>query len=263
MARTSLVENYAHGAAAAVRASFADRTNFLLQSLSMVVNNGFMLVLWFMFFAGFRSVGGWRLADMALLIGLIMSIVGVAGIAFGGYRDMAATILSGEIDALLTQPRSVLARLLSRDSTPSGWGDLGTAIVILIAFAGLSWRDLPLFAVGWLSGLIIYIAAAVTFASLAFWISGARSLARDMTDFVILVSTQPGSIYAGASKLIAYTLLPAGFIVLAPVRLLRQPSLETLAIVIGAAAAYAAIAGGAFHLGLRRYRRGATPVMGA
>jgi len=263
MARTSLIENYAHGAAAAVRAAFADRTNFILQSLSMVVNNGFMLVLWFMFFAGFRSVGGWKLSDMALLIGLIMSIVGVAGIAFGGYRDMAATILSGEIDALLTQPRSVLARLLSRDSSPSGWGDFATAVAILVAFAGLSWRDLPLFAMGWLSGLIIYIAAATTFASLAFWISGARSLARDMTEFVILVSTYPGSIYSGASKLIAYTLLPAGFIVLTPVRLLRHPSLATLATVIGAAAVYAAIAIGVFHIGLRRYRRGATPTMGA
>ena len=124
MVRTSLVANYAHGAAAAVRASFADRTNFILQSLSMVVNNGFMLALWFMFFAGFRSVGGWKLADMALLIGIIMSIVGVAGIVFGGYRDMAASILSGEIDALLTQPRSVLARLLSRDSYPSAWGEM-------------------------------------------------------------------------------------------------------------------------------------------
>jgi ABC-2 type transport system permease protein len=109
---------------------------------------------------------------------------------------------------------------------------------------------------------VVYIAAAVTFASLAFWISGARSLARDMTDFVILVSTQPGSIYAGASKLIAYTLLPAGFVVLTPVRLLRHPSLETLAVVVAAAVIYAGIAAGAFSLGLRRYRRGATPVTG-
>lgn len=263
MGRTTMLANYANGAAAAVRASFADRTNFILQSLSMVVNNGFMLALWFMFFAGFHSVGGWRLADMALLIGIIMSIVGVAGVAFGGYRDMAATILSGEIDALLTQPRSVLARLLARDSYPSAWGDLGTGIIILVAFAGLSWRDLPWLAAGWVSGLIVYIAAAVSFASLAFWMSGARSLARDMTDFVILVSSYPGSIYSGASKLIAYTLLPAGFVVLTPVRLLRHPSPATLGIALGAAIAYAAIAAGIFQLGLRRYRRGASPVMAA
>jgi ABC-2 type transport system permease protein len=261
MARTSLALNYAHGAAAAVRASFADRTNFLLQSLSMVVNNGFMLVLWFMFFAGFRSVGGWALADMALLVGLIMTIVGVAGVAFGGYRDLAATILGGELDALLTQPRPVLARLLSRESLPSAWGDLITGVIILIAFAGLSWRDLSWLAVGWSAGLVVYLAAAVTFASLAFWIAGARSLARDLTDFMILVSSYPGSIYSGASKIIAYTLLPAGFIVLTPVSLLRAPGLVPLAAEIGAALAYAALAAATFHLGLARYRRGLSPAV--
>jgi len=225
----------------------------------MVVNNGFMLVLWFMFFAGFRSVGGWALADMALLVGLIMTIVGVAGVAFGGYRDMAATILGGELNALLTQPRPVLARLLSRESLPSAWGDLITGAIILVAFARLSWRELPWLAVGWTAGLVVYLAAAVTFASLAFWVAGARSLARDLTDFMILVSSYPGSIYSGASKIIAYTLLPAGFIVLTPVRLLRAPGPVTLAAEIGAALAYAALAAAVFHLGLTRYRRGSTP----
>ena len=253
---------YARGVDVAVRASVVDRPSFILQSLSMVVNNGFMLILWFMFFAGFRSVGGWRLADMALLVGLIMSFVGVAGVAFGGYRDMAATILSGEIDALLIQPRSVLARLLSRDSYPSAWGDLAVAVVILGAFAGLSWRDLPWFAIGWMGGLVVYLAAAVTFASLAFWIPGARSLARDMTEFVILVSSYPGSIYSGASRVIAYTVLPAGFVVLAPVSLVRHPGPAALAVVVGAALAYGGFAVAVFHLGLRRYRRGSTPVSG-
>jgi ABC-2 type transport system permease protein len=239
--------------------SAGDRANFALQVAAMAVNNGFMLVLWFMFFAGFRSVGGWRLADMALLVGLAMTIVGVAGVAFGGYRDMAATILSGELDALLTQPRPVLARLLARDSLPSAWGDLGARIAILIAFAGLSWRDRPWLAVGWTAGLVVYLAAAVSFASLAFWVGGARSLARDLTDFMILVSSYPGSIYSGASKIIAYTLLPAGFIVLTPVSLLRSPGLATLAVELAAALAYAGLAGALFHLGLARYRRGSAP----
>jgi ABC-2 type transport system permease protein len=218
-----------------------------------------MLVLWFMFFAGFHSVGGWVLADMALLVGLIMTIIGVAGIAFGGYRDLAATILSGELDALLTQPRPVLARLLARDSLPSAWGDLATGLAILAAFAGLSWRDLPWLAVGWTAGLVVYLSAAVGFASLAFWIAGARSLARDLTDFMILVSSYPGSIYSGASKIIAYTLLPAGFIVLTPVSLLRSPGPATLAAELAAALAYAALAATLFHLGLACYRRGSTP----
>jgi ABC-2 type transport system permease protein len=99
----------------------------------------------------------------------------------------------------------------------------------------------------------------VAFASLAFWIAGARSLARDLTDFMILVSSYPGSIYSGASKIIAYTLLPAGFIVLTPVSLLRAPATTTLAAEVGAALAYAGLAGAMFHQGLARYRRGSTP----
>jgi ABC-2 type transport system permease protein len=259
MARTSLPALYAHAARAAIIGSAGDRTNFTLQIAGMAVNNGFMLALWFMFFAGFRSVGGWALADTALLVGLIMTMVGVAGVAFGGYRDMAATILSGELDALLTQPRPVLARLLARDSLASGWGDLITGVAILIGFAGLSWRDLLWLAVGWTAGLVVYLSAAVTFASLAFWISGARSLARDLTEFMILVSSYPGSIYTGASKLIAYTLLPAGFIVLTPVSLLRSPTAATLAALLTAAAAYAVVAATVFHFGMVRYRRGWTP----
>lgn len=250
---------YAFQAAAAVRASLADRTNFGLQVAGMAVNNGFFLLLWVMFFAGFKSVGGWRAADMALLLGLIMTIVGIAGVAFGGYRDMAGTILSGQVDALLTQPGLVLGRLLSRDSLPSAWGDLVVGLVLLVGFGRLDWTQAPLAAAALACGLVIYLSAATAFASLAFWARGARSFARDLTDFMILFCSYPGSIFTGASKLVVYSLIPAGFIVLAPVRLLRAPGWTAAAVVAGATAAYAGLAAGVFALGLARYRRGAAP----
>ena len=262
MAALSLPRFYARAAWAAVAGSAGDRANLIPQIVGMMINNGFMLTLWFLFFAGFHGVGGWRLPDVALLTGLIMTMVGVAGVAFGGYRDMAAAILAGEIDALLTQPRPVLARLLARDSLPSAWGDLLMGIVILVAFAGLGWRDVPWLAMGWVCGLIVYLSAAVTFASLAFWAAGARSLARDLTEWVILVSSYPGSIYSGVSHLAVFTLLPAGFIVLTPVSLVRRPSLETLATEAVATLTYGILALTVFHRGLARYRRGSTPAAG-
>ena len=42
----SFVSTYAALAGAAIRTSLADRTNFALQAAGMVLNNGFMLVLW-------------------------------------------------------------------------------------------------------------------------------------------------------------------------------------------------------------------------
>ena len=245
---------------AAIRISLADRTNFLLQMLGMALNNGFFFVLWVLFFAGFRSVGGWEFVDVCLLLGIIMIVVGIAGIFAGGYRDMAAAILRGEPDALLTQPRAMLPRLLARESHAHAWGDLFTGFLLLATLAELDALRVPLGLLGIVLGLIVYLSAAVTFASLAFWVAGARSFARDLTDFLILLSSYPGSIYSGATKLVAYTILPAGFVVLTPVQLLREPSLAHLAIAAASAVAYASIAAATFEIGLRRYQRGDAPV---
>jgi len=247
---------YIANARLAIRTSLSDRTNFALQSLGMILNDGFFLVLWFMFFAGFRQVGGWGRSDVALLLGLIMIIVAVSGVFFGGYRDMAATILRGELDSLLTQPKLVLPRLIARESIPSAWGDLIVGLMLLSIFAHLTLTVLPAAIAALLCGLTVYVSSAVLYASLAFWFSGARSFARDLTDFMLLFSSYPGSIYTGATKFVAYTILPAGFVVLIPVRLLTQPGLGTLAIAVAAAAAYLALALVSFHAGLRRYRRG-------
>jgi ABC-2 type transport system permease protein len=254
-----MLTTYAAQASAAIRMAFADRGNFFLQMAGMAVNNGFFFLLWILFFAGFRSVGGWRLADVSLLLGMIMTVVGVAGVFFGGYRDMAAAIVQGEPDALLTQPKPVLARLLAGESLAHAWGDMVTGVALLATLAGLDIARLPLAALGVALGLSVYLSASITFASLAFWISGARSFARDLTDFMLLFSSYPGSVYSGVTKLIAFTILPAGFIVLAPVELLREPTLAHLGIAVAAAAGYAAMAMFAFHVGLRRYQRGGTP----
>ena len=257
-----MLTTYAAQTVAAIRMAFADRTNFFLQMAGMAVNNGFFFLLWILFFAGFRSVGGWRLADVSLLLGMIMTVVGVAGVFFGGYRDMAAAIIRGEPDALLTQPKPVLARLLAGESFAHAWGDVVTGVALLATLAGLDIARLPLAVLGVALGLSVYVSASITFASLAFWISGARSFARDLTDFMLLFSSYPGSVYSGATKVIAFTILPAGFIVLAPVELLREPTLAHLGIAVAAAAGYAAVALFVFHLGLRRYQRGGTPANG-
>lgn len=246
---------YAAQNAAAIRAAASDRANFSLQVGGMLVNDLFLLVLWGMFFAGFRRVGGWEAADMALLLGQIMTVVGICGVFFGGYRDMAAAILRGELDALLTQPKAPLLRLLARESSISAWGDLAVGLVMLIVVAGLDPRAAPLAVFAVAAGVVVYLSAGVAFASLAFWIAGARTFARDLTDFTLLFCTYPGSIYGGLMKVAAFTILPAGFVTLAPVELIRAPSLAGAATVAGAALGYVGLAVGLFHLGLRRYRR--------
>src|SRR5262249_17950844 len=45
----SVASVYIANARLAIRTSLSDRTNFVLQSIGMIVNDGFFLVLWFMF----------------------------------------------------------------------------------------------------------------------------------------------------------------------------------------------------------------------
>jgi ABC-2 type transport system permease protein len=259
----SLIVAYVAEARAAVRVAFADRANLMLQAVGMAVNNGFVLAMWFLFFAGFKSIGGWRMEDVALLYGLLATTVGLAAIGFGGFRDLAASILRGDPDAVLTQPKPVLGRLLARESSANAWGDLATGLVLLAAFARLDVAELPWLVFALACALVIFLSASVLFACMAFWIGGARSLARDLTDFLIGFSGYPGSIYSGATKLLVYTVFPAGFVVLAPVALLRRPNLPLALEIGGAAAVYAGLALLAFQLGLRRYRQGGTPQLGA
>jgi len=253
------LSTYRAQAALAIRTSFSDRTNFVLLVLGMAVNNGFWLILWFLFFTGFRQVGGWRMGDLARLLGILYTLFGVATVFAGGYRDMAGAILRGEIDALLTQPKPVLARMLARESIASAWGDLSTGVLILAVSARLDLAGAALAVAAVAIGAVAWLSAGVIFSSLAFWVAGARSLSRDLMDFTLMFASYPGPIYGGWAKVAAFTVLPAGFVAIAPVDLVRRPSLEAAGIAVGAAAAYAALALAVFSLGLRRYRRGASP----
>lgn len=255
----SLVRATAFASLAAVRSALADRAAFWLQAGGMVVNNGFWLLLWFLFFTGFREVGGWRLADVARLIGVVYLLFGLTTVFLGGYRDLAGAILRGDIDSLLTQPAAVLPRLLSRESMPSAWGDIFAGLVVLTFSARLDLLGAAGAVAAVVIGASVWLSTAVIFGSLAFWIADARSLARDLMDFTLMVSMYPASIYEGWTKILIFTVLPAGFIAVAPVELVRHPSVGALAVAIGAGVAFPIAASIVFGAGLKRYRRGAAP----
>ena len=211
----------------------------------MVLNNGFVLLMWFMFFAGFRSVRGWQLADMALQIGLIAVTFGAAGVFAGGYRDMAAVILRGDLDRL--------ADAAARGTAPiAGPGECGAGlgrhrrrrrvagIRGIAALGAICQRCCSC----WAGDFIVFLATGILFASLAFWVRGARSFARDLVEFLLTFGTWPGSIWSGATKVIVYTIVPGGFRRGAAGAVPATPTMAEGLLVAAAALAYATGAAG-------------------
>lgn len=239
-----------------LRASLALRGAFWLQAGFMVANNLLFFATWWIFFARFRDVGGWRLADLAALFGVVSAGWGVASVLAGGVRELARQIAEGELDAFLTQPKSVLLQCVGARSRASGWGDLACG-AFLIASSGLvDTRSLGLALVAVGLCATTFLATGVIIHASAFWLERTESLAMTVWEFLITFSSYPPSLFSGGLRLVLFTVLPAGFIGYLPVGLLRDFSIADLFAAGGGALAYAGLALFVFARGLRRYESG-------
>ena len=239
-----------------LKSSFALRGAFWLQVGLMAANNVLYFVFWWIFFDRFEEVGGWRLADTAALYGIVAAGFGLASVFAGGLRSLAREIVDGDLDTYLTQPKHPLLHALTSKTLPHGWGDLASGLGFLLLSGLVGWPTLPLAVLAILISGALFVASGVIVHSLAFWLGRIDNLARQMWDLLVTFSIYPRPIFAGALKLLLFTLIPAGFIGYLPVELVRNFEWSGLAAALGGAAFYCTLALATFHAGLRRYESG-------
>jgi len=239
-----------------IAASFAQRRAFCTAVGAMLVNDLMLLVTWWVLLARFGQVRGWRLDDMFCLYGVATGGIGVCVILCGGVQDLSRKIYDGELDALLTQPKSVLLQALASRTQPSGWGDLSASLVLFAASGVVTWSRVPALVVALACSALTFAACGVVVHSLAFWVDRMHGLARNLWDFTLTFSLYPPALFGGLLRLVLFTLLPAFWVAYVPVELIRQPSFSTLALLLAGTAAYSAFAGWLFRRGLRRYASG-------
>lgn len=239
-----------------LKSSFALRGAFWLQASFMVANNLLYFTFWWLFFDRFEEIRGWRLADVGALFGIVASGFGMAVVFAGGMRDLSRTIVEGDLDAFLTQPKSSLLHVVGSRTQASGWGDLCSGCMLLFFSGVVTWRTLPAALFAMLLSATVFIASGVILHSLAFWLGRIESIARQAWDFLITFSIYPRPLFAGFLKILLFTLIPAGFIGYLPVELVRNFEWTGLAAAVGGAAGYVALALWVFGLGLRRYESG-------
>jgi len=239
-----------------LKAALALRGAFAMQVAFMALNNLTFFVFWWALMARVPVIRGWHLGDVQLLFGIVAAAFGLTVTFAGGVRQLARLIEDGDLDTLLTQPRSVLVYALGMRSHPSGVGDLLAGGFLIGASGYVSGRSAPVLLVAIGASAVIFLATGVLFFSCAFWLARVESIARQLWELLITFSLYPEPLFGGVLRLALFTILPAGFVGYLPAAVVRAPSTPQVCLLIAGAAAYFALAVLVFNRGLRRYASG-------
>lgn len=239
-----------------LKANLALRGAFWLAAGFMAINNLVFFTTWWIFFDAVDEVRGWRIGDMAALYGVVATAFGVTVVFAGGVRDLALRITEGDLDALLTQPRSVLMQSLASRSFAAGWGDMLSGIGLLAVSGLVTPANLLVAPLAIAISASVFCASGVLLGCSAFWLGRTDMLARQLFDYLVNFSLYPAPIFGGWLRLALFTVIPAGFIGHLPVSLVRDFHPLTAAAALGGAVVYAALAGLCFRRGLAAYASG-------
>jgi ABC-2 type transport system permease protein len=232
------------------------RGSFLLQVFGMALNNTAFIAFWSVIYTKAPRIGDYGFRDVMFIWALASSCFGFAHICFGNIRQVSRLILQGDLDTYLLQPKDVCLNLISARSVVSAWGDLGYGLILYLTVYGIEPGRLALFLAFTISGGLLMGSVILSAHTLTFFIGDASAIARLVTEFLISFTVYPESIFRGTARGLIYSLIPAGFIVYAPLKLMQAFSWPGLGLLLAVDAGYVALSYWFFRRGLRRYESG-------
>lgn len=127
------------------------RLSYFLLSIGYFIQTGVEFLAIWALFSRFQSIGGWHLAEIALLYGIVNSAFSLSELTTRGFDSFAHLVKSGDFDLLLLRPRSTalqvagtefhlmrLGRLVqgvivlvwAMEALPATWGALSIALIV-------------------------------------------------------------------------------------------------------------------------------------
>ncbi|MDQ1290010.1 MAG: viologen exporter family transport system permease protein [Actinomycetota bacterium] len=240
---------------AAMRDATARRAAFWWQISVMVANDLIWVLFWMIFFTRVPSVRGWDSEKVLLLFAVLTTGSGLALGILANCRRIPVLVREGALDEVLTLPVSPLRHLLVSRVDTVNLGDTVFGVVLFLAVG----RPTPLRAAVFVAGVLLSTALLASFLVLigcAVFVTGDGESSGLGTHAILVLSSYPADIFQGATKMLLYTVVPAGFVASVPARLIDRPDLTDAAALVLITGIFAALAWTAFTLGLHRYASG-------
>ena len=242
--------------AATIRGSFTEtRTNrraFISNVTIMVVNDVVWIAFWIIFFRRTGTVRGWDTDRVLLLLAVLTTSAGFVLGFLSNARRLGAIITAGELDSLLALPVSPLPHLLVRRVDAVNLGDFVFGIALFVISDTPTPSRVLVFVGACGAAAMVLTGFFVTMGSLTFF-AGKGEAGELGFHSMMMFSAYPIDIFTGAGKALLYTAVPAGFVAAAPSSLVDDFDGSEAAVLVLAAAVFAALGVALFTLGLRRY----------
>ncbi len=232
------------------------RAAFISQIVGMFINNAVYFAFWVVFFDRFKEIRGWGMQDMFLLMSIVALGFGLGFTFFGNALQLSRIIAQGQLDYYLALPRSVLLSVLASRMTNSALGDMAYGIVTYLFTGRFSLAEISLWILSSCLAAVIFVMAFTFFHSLTFWLGNASALAEQAANAVLTFAMYPSDIFQGAIRFLMFTLIPAAFVGVVPLNVVRNVDWGGLLSLALVAAVITFISSRMFYLGLRRYESG-------
>ena len=232
------------------------RATFITQSIGMMLNDAVYFIFWVIFFDRFPLVAGWDLQDVLLVYGLVAVAFGVTMYLFGNAQYVGDIISKGQLDYYLSLPRPVLLHLLASRSQVSGVGDVLFGLLTFFFAGSVTLDAFARYLLGAVCSGIIFVAFLVLVQSLAFWLGDIPALNLAATNAIITFAIYPSRLFEAGTRLLLFTLVPALLVGAVPAELVRGFDWGRTGLLVLGTTVFFLLAGGVFHLGLRRYESG-------
>lgn len=256
------VRQYRHIAGMWMRSSLAYPASFWMMSAGSFLITGLDFVgIWLMFHT-IDTLGGFTLAEMALLYGATGLGIGVADLLIGNVERIGTMVRTGDLDVMMTRPVPLLVQVCADRFQLRRLSRVAQALVVFgWAATDVDWTPLrALVGVGMVvSGSAIFFGLFVLFSSLQFWLGDSSEFANAFTYGGNTLTQYPLTVFPKQVVMTLTFVLPIAFVNWYPCLYLlgRQdpfglpPWLQLCAPV--AAAVLLLITGAAWRAGVRHY----------
>ncbi|CAI9409210.1 ABC transporter permease [Aestuariimicrobium sp. T2.26MG-19.2B] len=242
------------------RSAMEYRGDFWIGILGALLLQSSQIVVLITFFHQVDTLGGWTMAEVMILQGLVTICLGLGEMFTDGTWALRGSVNDGTFDRILVRPMPPVLQQMAQLASIHGVGNVGLGGALLglgLAHAPVQWRWwTPLvLLLTLLCGFVLNAALNLLVNTIAFWEPSAQSAFPTLISTLRYFASFPLDIYGRSIRLVMTWLVPFAVITYLPTSvILGLKSWPWALTPIAAATLTALVASAVWRVGVNRYQ---------